>query len=54
MLVLIQEDRGTPHLYTKLLEALLVVHGNQEGLEASLGLDGKHYREIFWEYPPCR
>lgn len=52
MLVLILEDRGTAHLYSKLLQALLVVHRKQEGLEASLGLDGKHYREILWEYPP--
>lgn len=52
MLVLIQEDGGTAHLHTELLDALLVVHGQQEGLEASLGLDGKHDGEIFWENSP--
>lgn len=49
MLVLIQKDGGTAHLHAELLDALLVVHRQQEGLEASLGLDGKQDREIFWE-----
>lgn len=49
MLVLIQEDGGTAHLHAKLLDALFVVHGQQEGLESSLGLDGKENGEIFWE-----
>ena len=52
MLVLIQKDGGTAHLHTELLDALLVVHRQQEGLEASLGLDGKQDGEIFWENPP--
>lgn len=54
MLILIQEDGPTAHLYTQLLDALLVVHGQQERLEASLGLDGKHDGEILWENSPCR
>lgn len=49
MLVLIQEDWGTAHLHAELLDALLVVHGQQEGLEASLWLDGKQDGEIFRE-----
>lgn len=52
MLVLVQEDGGTAHLHAKLLDALLVVHRQQEGLEASLGLDGKQDGEIFWENSP--
>lgn len=49
MLVLIQEDGPTAHLHSELLDALLIVHGEQEGLEASFGLDGKHDGEVFWE-----
>lgn len=52
MLVLIKEDRVTAHLHAELLGALLVVHGKQDGLEASLGLDGKQDGEIFWEDSP--
>lgn len=54
MLVLIQEDGATAHLHAELLDALLVVHGQQEGLEASLGLDSEQDGEIFWEDPPWR
>lgn len=54
MLILIQEDGTTAHLYTQLLDALLVVHGQQERLEACLGLDGKHDGEILWENSPWR
>ena len=49
MLVLVQEDGSAAHLHAELLDALLVVHGQQEGLEASLGLDGKQDGEIFGE-----
>lgn len=49
MLVLVKEDRGAAHLHAELLDALLVVHGQQEGLEAGLWLDGKQDGEIFWE-----
>lgn len=54
MLVLEQEDGGTAHLHAELLDALLVVHGQQEGLEAMIGLDGKQDGEIFWENSPWR
>ncbi|TNN72279.1 hypothetical protein EYF80_017563 [Liparis tanakae] len=33
-LILIQEDRGTSHFHAQLLDSLLVVKGQQEGLEA--------------------
>lgn len=52
MLVLIQEDGSTAHLHAELLDALFVVHGEQEGLESGLGLDGKEDGEIFWENSP--
>lgn len=52
ILVLVQEDGGTAHLHAKLLDTLLVVHRQQERLEACLRLDGKQNREIFWENPP--
>lgn len=54
MLVLIQEDRGTADLYSELLDALLVVHREKEGLEASFGFDGKHDGEIFWKNSLCK
>lgn len=47
--VLIQKDRGASHLQSKLLDALLIVNGQQEGLAALPGLhcrqDGKVLRE---------
>lgn len=51
--VLVQEDGGAPHLQAELLDALLVVDGQQEGLAALLGLhcgqDGEVLRErITW------
>lgn len=52
MLVLIQEDGATAHLHAELLDALLVVHGQQEGLEASLRLDSEQDGEIFREDSP--
>lgn len=52
VLILVQEDGATAHLHTQLLDALLVVHGQQEGLEASLGLDGEHDGEILRENSP--
>lgn len=54
MLILIQEDGTTAHLHTQLLDTLLVVHGQQERLESSLGLDGEHDGEILWENSPWR
>lgn len=54
MLVLVQEDWGTTHLHPELLDALLVVDRQQKGLETSLGFDGKHDWEIFWENSPWR
>lgn len=54
VLILVQEDGAAAHLHAQLLEALLVVHGQQEGLEAGLGLDGKHDGEVLWENSPCR
>lgn len=35
--VLVEEDGGTAHLQADLLDALLVVDGDQEGLAALLG-----------------
>lgn len=52
VLVLVQEDGAAAHLYSQLLNALVVVHGQQEGLEACFGLDGKHDGEIFWKNSP--
>lgn len=49
VLVFVQEDGAAAHLYAQLLNALVVVHGQQEGLEACFGLDGKHDGEIFWK-----
>lgn len=49
VLVFVQEDGATAHLYSQLLDALVVVHGQQEGLEACFRLDGKHDGEIFWK-----
>ncbi len=36
-LILIQEDRWASHFHAQLLDSLLVVNGQQEGLEAGLG-----------------
>lgn len=52
MLVFVQEDGAAAHLHSQLLDALVVVHGQQEGLEACFGLDGKHDGEISWENSP--
>lgn len=54
MLVFVQEDGAAADLYSKLLDALVVVHGQQEGLEAGFGLDGKHDGEIFWKNSPWK
>ena len=54
VLVLIQEDGATAHFHAELLDALLVVHRQQERLVTSLWLDGKHDGEIFWENSPWR
>ncbi|TNN88412.1 hypothetical protein EYF80_001194 [Liparis tanakae] len=53
MLVLIQEDGGTAHLHAELLDALLVVHGQQEGLEASLWLDGELLKSRAFSTSTC-
>lgn len=49
MLVLVQEDRRASNLNTQLLDALLIVHGQQEGLDAGLGFDGHEDGEILRE-----
>lgn len=52
VLVFVQEDGAAAHLHSQLLDALLVVHGQQEGLEACFGLDGEHDGEIFRKNSP--
>lgn len=49
MLVLVQEERGATQLHAQLLYALLAVDGQQEGLDASLGLDGGKDGEVLGE-----
>lgn len=48
-MVLVQEDGGASHLQSELLDALLVVNGQQEGLAALLGLDCRQDGEVLWE-----
>lgn len=45
-LILVQESRWAAHLYTQLLNSLLIVNGQQEGLEARLGAHGGQDGEI--------
>lgn len=47
--VLVQKDGGASHLQSELLDALLVVNGQQEGLAALLGLDCRQDGEVLWE-----
>lgn len=54
MLVLVQEDRGAAYLHAQLLDALLVVHREQEGLEARLGLNGEQDGEVLGEHSTWR
>lgn len=49
ILVLIQEDRWASHFDAELLDALLTVDGQEEGLESSLGLDQGHDGKVFRE-----
>lgn len=49
VLVFVQEYGAAAHLYSQLLDALVVIHGQQEGLEAGFWLDGKHDGEVFWK-----
>lgn len=44
--VLIEEDRGTAQLQPQLLDALLIVNGDQEGLAAFLGFHGSQDGEV--------
>lgn len=37
VLVFVQEDGRASHLHTQLLDALFIVDGQQEGLQAGLG-----------------
>lgn len=51
--VLVEEYGGSPHFQSELLDALLIVHGQQEGLAVLLGFycgqDGEILREgITW------
>lgn len=51
--VLIEEDRGAAQLQPQLLDALLIVNGDQEGLAAFLGFHGRQDGEVlrkirFW------
>lgn len=48
-MVLVQEDGGASHLQSELLDALLVVNGQQEGLAALLGLDCRQDGEVLRE-----
>lgn len=47
--VLIEEDGGAAHLQAHLLDALLVVDGDQEGLAAFLGSHGGQDGEVLRE-----
>ncbi len=46
ILVLIQEDGRASQLYTELLDTLLIIDGQQEGLKTSLGLYQSHDGEV--------
>lgn len=50
MLILIQEDRRAAHLHTQLLDALLVVYRQKEGLFSRLWFDRHKDGEILREY----
>lgn len=47
--VLVQKDRGASHLQSQLLDALLIVNGQQEGLAALCGLHGRQDGEVLRE-----
>lgn len=54
MLILIQKDRRAAHLHTQLLDALLVVYWQQEGLHSHFWLDGHKDGEILREHSSWR
>lgn len=52
-LILIQEDRWTSHFHAQLLDSLLVVKGQQEGLEAWLGAHCGQNGEVLRKNTSC-
>lgn len=52
-LILIQEDRWASHFHAQLLDSLLVVNGQQEGLEAGLGAHCGQDGEVLRENTSC-
>lgn len=52
-LILIQEDRRTSHLHTQLLDSLLIVNGQQEGLEAGFGAHCGQDGEVLGKNTSC-
>lgn len=49
VLVLVQENRRASHFNAKLLDTLLAVDGEEEGLETRLCLNQSHDGEVLWE-----
>lgn len=52
-LILIQEDRWASHLHAQLLDSLLVVNRQQEGLEAGLGAHCGQDGEVLRKNTTC-
>lgn len=49
VLVLVQEDWGASHFDTQLLDSLLAVDGEEEGLQTGLGFHQSHDGEVLRE-----
>ncbi len=52
-LILVQEDRWASHFHAQLLDSLLVVNGQQEGLEARLGANCGQDGEVLRKNTTC-
>lgn len=52
-LILVQEDGRAAHFHAQLLDSLLVVDGQQEGLEAGLGAHCGQDGEVLGENTSC-
>lgn len=48
--ILVQEDRRAAHLQSELLDALLIINRQQEGLTALLRLHRRQDREVLREH----
>lgn len=52
-LVLVQEDRGAAQLHAQLLDPLVIVDGQQEGLEVGVGAHRGQDGEVLREDASC-